>query len=88
MAPYREYIRQRHNMATVIAREGKPLEEVASKEQLDLALYSRKPLSPIPDFRGGRAIIYPADPYNDGEGYLVILLFDKKGIITNAVLAL
>lgn len=88
MAPYRAYIRQHQSMAAVIAREGKPLEEAASKEQLDLALRRKKPLSPIPDFRDGKALIYVADPYNDDEGYLLILFFDKKDIITDAVFAL
>ncbi|MHB1456861.1 MAG: hypothetical protein ACYC0V_08115 [Armatimonadota bacterium] len=88
MRPYREMVAHGATRKQVISQEGEPMDIVA--DQYSLAVHTRrdKPFAVLPPLRGGSVLVYPADPYNDGEGYVLYLVFNRKGVLVHATLGL
>lgn len=86
--PYRTLVAQRASEPQVRAEHGSPMEVITTQRGLDNALREWAPLGELPQLREGHVIVYPIDPYGDGEGYVVYLFFDRSGKARRAVVGL
>jgi len=91
MSPYYRFVRQHATEAQIISKEGPPVEVMKTDRELAVAAKRFHPFKPwfmqaVPMRVEGKVLGYYADPWHDGEGYLVYLFINRKGVLTAAVL--
>ena len=85
MAPYYRLARSGATEKQVVAREGRPWYVLANDSDLAAMAKRFEPYSDMPVHVESKVFVYPADPWRDGEGYVVYLFINKRGIVTRAV---
>ena len=88
MAPYRALVARHATEKQVIAQEGKPHYVAHNNVEIKEWLQDTRPVDSTDIRTGGKVFIYCADPWYDGEGYVVYISFDRQGRAARTALAL
>jgi hypothetical protein len=87
MRPYNQLVKNKATESMILKQEGKPWAIVTD----DASLLKWRKSFPLRDRRlahlGNKAIIYPADPWGDQDGFVVYIFIDERRRATDAILA-
>ncbi len=86
MAPYNELVDSAAGEKEAVAQLGKPNEVITSKAAFNKWTRDFKPLTNERIHFEYKVLVYWADPWDDGEGYVVYLFIDQHHIVRHAVL--
>ncbi|MHB1459220.1 MAG: hypothetical protein ACYC0V_20110 [Armatimonadota bacterium] len=86
MTPYRHIVDLRMAEKDVLRTEGKPAAIINDDAAFEKWMHDRPPHGRLADRLGKKIYVFRADPFNDGEGMVVYIVFDKDGIAKKAIL--
>lgn len=87
MAPYRALVASEATESRFTAQQGKRCEVVTLDDDLRKIKEEFPPMSQLRRAVGSKVLVYPADPWGDGEGgFVVYIIVDQLGIAKQAVL--